>query len=258
MKDPKTGKKRSEVALLQLYVIYIIRTVLTWEESIEGLTAMNLFNGVDREELEVPGDKDATRDVLEAAIGSVYEGSFKAPVGKKVKLGLSGIRNHFRTCRRIFDFLAEKKLPMAAIHIQAAISNVAELTGASKGWKGSMVSTSLAWLGQACASDELMHFARRSEIAQYVHGGIAAVLNKSKPTQHAPWPGDHVFLSVEDLCHDASDEVAIAAAMSHISYLGVRMGNTLLAYAIEIQDPALEEAKDDIRPEYPPLPPSAD
>ena len=251
-RDPTTGKKRSEVVQLQFYVMYVIRTVLDWEESIEGLSAMNLFNGVDRSALPVGDDPQANRDVLEAAIGSVYENTFKAPVGKKVKLGLSGIRNHFRTCRRILDFLRENKLPLAAIHVQAAISNVAELTGASKGWKGSAVSTSLAWLGQACASDELVHFARRSEIAQYVHGGIASVLTKSKPTQHAPWPGDYVYLSVEDLCHDASDEVAIAAAMSHISYVGVRMGNSLLAYAIEIHDPALDEAKNDICPDYPP------
>ena len=145
--------------------------------------------------------------------------------------------------------MAEKKLPLAAIHIQAAISNVAELTGASKGWKGSAVSTSLAWLGKACASEELERFARRSEIAQFVHGGIASVLTKSKPTAHAPWPGDHVLMSVEDLCHDANDEVAIAAAQSHLSYVGVRLGNTLLAYEIEIQDSALDESRNDIRPE---------
>ena len=252
LKDPQTGKKRSEVVLLPLYVTYIIQTVLDWEQTIVGFSDMNLFSGVDRSDLEVPGELETSRGIIEAAIRSVYENSFKAPVGKKVNLGLSGIRNHFRTCRRILDFLAEKKLPLAAIHIQAAISNVAELTGASKGWKGSAVSTSLAWLGKACASEELERFARRSEIAQFVHGGIASVLTKSKPTAHAPWPGDHVLMSVEDLCHDANDEVAIAAAQSHLSYVGVRLGNTLLAYAIEIQDAALDESKDDICPDYPP------
>ena len=252
LKDPQTGKKRTEVVLLPLYVTYIIKTVLEWERTIVGFSDMKFFSGVDRSALEVPGDLEASRDTVEAAIRSVYENAFKAPVGKKVHLGLSGITNHFRTCRRILDFLAEEKLPLAAIHIQAAISNVAELSGASKGWKGSAVSTSLAWLGKACASEEFERFARRSEIATFVHGGIASVLTKSKPTAHAPWPGDHVLMSVEDLCQDASDEVAIAAAQSHLSYVGVRLGNTLLAYEIEIQDAAIDEDRDDIRPEYPP------
>ena len=238
--------------MLPLYVGYIIRTILGWEKTIEGLADMNLFSGVDRSALEVPGELEVSRDSLEAAIRSVYENSFKAPVGKKVYLGLSGIRNHFRTCRRILDFLEEKKLPLAAIHVQAAISNVAQLTGATKGWKGSQVSTSLAWLGKACASEPLEKFARRSEIAQFVHGGIASVVAKSKPTAHAPWPADHVLMSVEDLCHDADEEVAIAAAQSHLSYVGVRLGNTLLAYEIDIQDAAMDEDRDDIRPEYPP------
>ena len=90
-------------------VTYIIKTVLDWERTIVGFSDMKFFSGVDRSDLEVPGDREASRDTVEAAIRSVYENAFKAPVGKKVHLGLSGIRNHFRTCRRILDFLAEKK-----------------------------------------------------------------------------------------------------------------------------------------------------
>ena len=252
LKDPATGAKRSEASNLQLYVTYIIRSVLEWEKSIGDFAKLNLFNGVDRSELAVTGNEQTDAEVLVAAIESVYENSFKAPVGRKVSLGLPGIRTHFRVCRRVLDYLSENHLPITAIHIQAAISNIVEVTGATKGWKGTMVSTSLAWLGQACASEDLVKFARRSEIAQYVHGGIASVLKKSKPTQHAPWPADHNFLTVEDLCSHPNEEVAIAAAMTHLAYVGVRMGNTLLAYNIEIQDPALDESKEDIRPEYPP------
>ena len=56
-------------------------------------------------------------------------------------------------------------------------------------------------------------------------------------TKKAPWPEDYIFRKVADCCHGEDPETAIKGARCHASNMGIRMGNTLLAYEVEIVYP---------------------
>ena len=172
-------------------------------------------------------------------IYGVYQTAFAKGVGdKNITMGLSGIRNYWRTCKRLLEQALGPNFDAPHLSVRSLQEAMEAI-----GWSGAKCASALKWLAQTTEVAELGQLADAPMIKNFTPGGITAQFAKAVETRQAPWLPDYVIRELDDMCMSSREQERIRGAVLRTAAMGVRLGNVLLADEIEVCEGAPLEAK---------------